>query len=58
MKAWVLLPAVLALEKVGPQRFVTTLRAAGVAPGLAKDETAISLGIADRKSTRLNSSHT
>jgi penicillin-binding protein 1C len=39
-------PAVLALEKVGPQRFVTTLRAAGVAPGLPKEETALSLGIA------------
>lgn len=39
-------PAVLALEKVGPQRFITTLRAAGVSPGLPKDEAAISLGIA------------
>ncbi len=39
-------PAVLALEKVGPQRFVSTLRGAGVAPGLPKDEAAISLGIA------------
>ncbi|HZP99085.1 MAG TPA: penicillin-binding protein 1C [Reyranella sp.] len=39
-------PAVLALEKVGPQRFITTLRAAGVSPGLPRDEAAISLGIA------------
>ena len=27
-------PAVLALERVGPQRFLSTLRTAGVAPGL------------------------
>ncbi len=39
-------PAVLALERVGPQRFVATLRAAGVSPGLPRDEAAISLGIA------------
>ena len=39
-------PAVLALERVGPQRFISTLRAAGVSPGLPKDEAAISLGIA------------
>jgi penicillin-binding protein 1C len=39
-------PAVLALEKVGPHRFVSTLRAAGVSPGLARDEASISLGIA------------
>lgn len=39
-------PAVLALEKVGPERFLRTLRAAGAEPGVAKDEIAASLGIA------------
>jgi len=39
-------PAVLALERVGPQRFLTTLRAAGVAPGLPPGDTADSLGMA------------
>ncbi len=31
-------PAVLTLEKVGPQRFISTLRNAGVAPGLPPGE--------------------
>ena len=39
-------PAVLALEKVGPDRFLKTLRTAGVEPGVAKDEVRTSLGIA------------
>jgi penicillin-binding protein 1C len=39
-------PAVLALERVGAQRFLTTLRAAGVAPGLPPGDTADSLGMA------------
>ncbi len=39
-------PAVLALEKVGPQRFLSTLRTAGVAPGLPPGDTGASLGIA------------
>jgi penicillin-binding protein 1C len=39
-------PAVLALERVGPQRFLTTLRAAGAAPGLPPGDTADSLGMA------------
>ncbi|MFI4998361.1 MAG: penicillin-binding protein 1C [Reyranellales bacterium] len=39
-------PAVLTLERVGPQRFISTLRTAGVSPGIAKDETVASLGIA------------
>jgi penicillin-binding protein 1C len=39
-------PAVLALEKVGPQRFIATLRSAGVSPGLSPGDTAASLGIA------------
>jgi len=39
-------PAVLALEKVGAQRFLTTLRAAGVAPGLPPGDRADSLGMA------------
>ena len=39
-------PAVLALEKVGPQRFLATLRTAGVAPGLPPGEKAASLGLA------------
>jgi penicillin-binding protein 1C len=38
-------PAVLTLEKVGPQRFISTLRTAGVSPGLPPGEQA-SLGIA------------
>ena len=39
-------PAVLALEKVGPQRFIATLRSAGAAPGLPPDDNGASLGIA------------
>jgi len=39
-------PAVLALEKVGPQRFIATLRTAGVSPGLQPGDTGASLGIA------------
>ena len=39
-------PAVLALEKVGPQRFLSTLRTAGAAPGLPPGDTGASLGIA------------
>lgn len=39
-------PAVLALEKVGPQRFLSTLRTAGVSPGLPPGDTGNSLGIA------------
>ena len=39
-------PAVLALEKVGPQRFISTLRTAGVAPGLPPGEAAATLGVA------------
>lgn len=39
-------PAVLALEKVGPQRFLSTLRTAGVAPGLPPGDTGNSLGVA------------
>jgi penicillin-binding protein 1C len=39
-------PAVLALEKVGPQRFLSVLRTAGAAPGLAAGEQAVGLGIA------------
>ncbi len=39
-------PAVLALERVGPQRFLATLRAAGVSPGLPKDDPGDSLGMA------------
>jgi penicillin-binding protein 1C len=39
-------PAVLALEKVGPQRFLSTLRTAGVAPGLPPGDTGASLGVA------------
>ena len=39
-------PAVLALERVGPQRFLTTLRAAGATPGLPPGDTADSLGMA------------
>ena len=39
-------PAVLALERVGPQRFLTTLRAAGAMPGLPPGDTADSLGMA------------
>lgn len=39
-------PAVLALEKVGPQRFLATLRTAGVAPGLPPGDNGHSLGVA------------
>jgi penicillin-binding protein 1C len=39
-------PAVLALEKVGPQRFLSTLRTAGVAPGLPPGDNGNSLGVA------------
>jgi penicillin-binding protein 1C len=39
-------PAVLALEKVGPQRFLSTLRTAGAAPGLPPGEQGATLGIA------------
>jgi penicillin-binding protein 1C len=39
-------PAVLALEKVGPQRFLATLRTAGVSPGLPSGDNGNSLGIA------------
>ena len=39
-------PAVLALEKVGPQRFLSTLRTAGVMPGLPPGEQGGTLGIA------------
>ncbi len=39
-------PAVLALEKVGPQRFLSTLRTAGVAPGLPPGDHGNSLGVA------------
>ena len=39
-------PAVLALEKVGPQRFLSTLRTAGVSPGLPPGDLGNSLGIA------------
>jgi penicillin-binding protein 1C len=39
-------PAVLALEKVGPQRFLSTLRTAGVVPGLPPGESGATLGIA------------
>lgn len=39
-------PAVLALEKVGPQRFIATLRSAGIAPGLPPGDSGASLGIA------------
>ncbi len=39
-------PAVLALEKVGPQRFLSTLRTAGVAPGLPPGDSGNSLGVA------------
>src|SRR5260370_11320747 len=39
-------PAVLALERVGPQRFVATLRAAGAAPGLPPGDAGDSLGLA------------
>jgi len=39
-------PAVLALEKVGPQRFIATLRSAGAAPGLPPGDNGASLGIA------------
>lgn len=39
-------PAVLALEKVGPQRFISTLRAAGVSPVLAPGDMGAALGVA------------
>jgi penicillin-binding protein 1C len=39
-------PAVLALEKVGPQRFIATLRSAGASPGLPPGDDGASLGIA------------
>jgi penicillin-binding protein 1C len=39
-------PAVLALEKVGPQRFLSTLRTAGATPGLPPGDTGNSLGVA------------
>lgn len=39
-------PAVLALEKVGPQRFLSTLRTAGAAPGLPPGDNGNSLGVA------------
>ena len=39
-------PAVLALEKVGPQRFLSTLRTAGAAPGLPPGDRGGSLGLA------------
>ena len=39
-------PAVLALERVGPQRFLSTLRAAGASPGLPSGDTGNSLGMA------------
>lgn len=39
-------PAVLALERVGPQRFLATLRAAGASPGLPPGDAGDSLGIA------------
>lgn len=39
-------PAVLALEKVGPLRFLSTLRTAGVFPGLPPGDNGNSLGVA------------
>ncbi|HYC66508.1 MAG TPA: penicillin-binding protein 1C, partial [Reyranellaceae bacterium] len=39
-------PAVLALERVGPQRFVATLRAAGTTPRLATGDLGAALGVA------------
>jgi len=39
-------PAVLALEKVGPQRFLATLRTAGANPGLPPGDAGNSLGVA------------
>lgn len=39
-------PAVLALERVGPQRFLATLRAAGTAPTLPGGDSGDSLGMA------------
>jgi penicillin-binding protein 1C len=39
-------PAVLALEKVGPQRFLSTLRTAGALPGLPPGDNGNSLGVA------------
>jgi penicillin-binding protein 1C len=40
------IPAVLALERVGPARFLSTLRAAGAAPGLPSGDPGNSLGMA------------
>ncbi len=39
-------PAVLALERVGPPRFISTLRTAGVSPGLPPGDSGATLGIA------------
>jgi penicillin-binding protein 1C len=39
-------PAVLALERVGPQRFLATLRAAGTSPLLPRGDSGDSLGMA------------
>ena len=39
-------PAALALEKVGPQRFLATLRTAGARPGLPPGDDGNSLGVA------------
>jgi penicillin-binding protein 1C len=39
-------PAVLALERVGPQRFLATLRAAGTSPVLPRGDSGDSLGMA------------
>ena len=39
-------PAVLALERVGPKRFLSTLRTAGAAPGLPVGDPGDSLGMA------------
>jgi penicillin-binding protein 1C len=39
-------PAVLTLEKVGSQRFISTLRNAGVVPGLPPGEAGATLGVA------------
>jgi penicillin-binding protein 1C len=39
-------PAVLALERVGPQRFIATLRAAGAVPSLAPGDMGAALGVA------------
>ena len=39
-------PAVLALERIGPQRFIATMRAAGAAPLLAPGDLGAALGVA------------